>query len=106
MSTTPDTSAARRSEWLRGVLQPCVLQCLADGPAYGYAIIARLAEAGLGEIKGGTLYPLLARLETRELVTVAEIEGLQTRDPRVRFGGEKGAWVPAAEFLKFNPDRV
>lgn len=45
-------------------------------------------------------------METRELVTVAEIEGLQTRDPRVRFGGEKGAWVPAAEFLKFNPDRV
>lgn len=28
------------------------------------------AEAGLGEIKGGTLYPLLARLETRELVTI------------------------------------
>lgn len=70
MSTTPDTSAARRSEWLRGVLQPCVLQCLADGPAYGYAIIARLAEAGLGGIKGGTLYPLLARLEARELVTI------------------------------------
>ena len=70
MSSTPGTSAARRSEWLRGVLQPCVLQCLADGPAYGYAIIARLTEAGLGEIKGGTLYPLLARLETRELVTI------------------------------------
>ena len=70
MSSTPDASAARRSEWLRGVLQPCVLQCLADGPAYGYAIIARLAEAGLGEIKGGTLYPLLARLEARELVTI------------------------------------
>lgn len=70
MSSTPGTSAARRSEWLRGVLQPCVLQCLADGPAYGYAIIARLAEAGLGEIKGGTLYPLLARLEARELVTI------------------------------------
>ena len=72
--------ATRRSEWLRGVLQPCVLQCLAVGPAYGhgygygygygYAIIARLAEAGIGEIKGGTLYPLLARLETRELVTI------------------------------------
>jgi PadR family transcriptional regulator PadR len=70
MTPSADPSATRHSEWLRGVLQPCVLQCLADGPAYGYAIIARLAEAGLGEIKGGTLYPLLARLETRELVTI------------------------------------
>ncbi|WP_144794721.1 PadR family transcriptional regulator [Kocuria palustris] len=70
MTPPADSSATRRSEWLRGVLQPCVLQCLADGPAYGYAIIARLADSGLGEIKGGTLYPLLARLEARELVTV------------------------------------
>lgn len=70
MTPSADPSATRHSEWLRGVLQPCVLQCLADGPAYGYAIIARLVEAGLGEIKGGTLYPLLARLETRELVTI------------------------------------
>ena len=34
------------------------------GPTYGYAIIAELAEAGLGKVKGGTLYPLLTRFET------------------------------------------
>lgn len=66
----PTDPASPRSDWLRGILQPCVLQCLADGPAYGYAIIARLAEAGLGEIKGGTLYPLLTRLQDRGLVEV------------------------------------
>ncbi len=58
------------SEWLRGVLELCVLRALADGPTYGYAIAAELAEAGLGEIKGGTLYPLLGRLEKNALVTV------------------------------------
>ncbi|MGW6004810.1 PadR family transcriptional regulator [Oerskovia enterophila] len=58
------------SEWLRGVLDVCVLRILADGPTYGYAIAARLADAGLGAIKGGTLYPLLGRLETGGLVTV------------------------------------
>ncbi|QEE62027.1 PadR family transcriptional regulator [Salinibacterium sp. dk2585] len=51
------------SEWLRGVLGVCVLRVLLDGPSYGYAIIQRLADAGLGEVKGGTLYPLLGRLE-------------------------------------------
>ena len=50
-------------EWLRGALGLCVLGVLADGPTYGYAISQRLAEAGLGTVKGGTLYPLLARFE-------------------------------------------
>lgn len=56
------------SEWLRGVLGPCVLQILADEATYGYAIIGALEAAGLGEIKGGTLYPLLTRFEKRGLV--------------------------------------
>lgn len=51
------------SEWLRGVLGVCVLRALLDGPSYGYALTQRLTAAGLGEIKGGTLYPLLDRLE-------------------------------------------
>lgn len=58
------------SEWLRGVLELCVLRVMADGPTYGYAIAAELAAAGFGDIKGGTLYPLLARLEKNNLVTV------------------------------------
>jgi PadR family transcriptional regulator PadR len=45
-----------------------VLGVLADGPTYGYAIGQRLAEAGLGTVKGGTLYPLLARFEKDGLV--------------------------------------
>jgi len=58
------------SEWLRGVLEVCVLRVLADGETYGYAIASRLTDGGLGVIKGGTLYPLLNRLESAELVTV------------------------------------
>lgn len=51
-------------DWLRGVLELCVLGVLSDGPTYGYAIAQRLDAAGLGTVKGGTLYPLLGRLET------------------------------------------
>ena len=57
-------------EWLRGVLGVCVLRVLLDGPSYGYAITRRLAEAGLGSVKGGTLYPLLGRLEAAGYVAV------------------------------------
>ena len=57
------------SEWLRGVLELCVLRVLADGETYGYAIATRLADDGLGTVKGGTLYPLLLRLESAGRVT-------------------------------------
>src|SRR3954468_15306177 len=57
------------TEWLRGVLDVCVLAVLDEGPTYGYAISARLDELGLGAVKGGTLYPLLTRLEQAGLVT-------------------------------------
>jgi PadR family transcriptional regulator PadR len=56
-------------DWLRGVLELCVLGALAEGPTYGYAIAQRLEEAGLGTVRGGTLYPLLARLQAEKLVT-------------------------------------
>lgn len=64
------TSDPWPGEWLRGALEVCVLAVLADGPTYGYAITARLEDLGLGTVKGGTLYPLLARLEESGAVTV------------------------------------
>ena len=64
----PETQPTWPGDWLRGVLELCVLGVLEDGPTYGYAIAHRLAEAGLGVVKGGTLYPLLTRLEREKLV--------------------------------------
>ncbi len=58
------------TDWLRAVLDLAVLRILDDGPTYGYAIAARLADEGLGIVKGGTLYPLLGRAESAgEVVT-------------------------------------
>jgi PadR family transcriptional regulator PadR len=58
----------RRRQWLRGVLDLCVLARLGEAEAYGYEL-AKDFESGFGEIKGGTLYPLLNRLERDGLVT-------------------------------------
>lgn len=45
-----------------------MLSIVAEGPTYGYLIAQRLEREGLGQIKGGTLYPLLARYEQEGLV--------------------------------------
>ncbi|MFI6453886.1 PadR family transcriptional regulator [Streptosporangium amethystogenes] len=59
----------RRASWLKGVLDLLVLASLTAGENYGYEIAKDLAESGLGQIKGGTLYPVLNRLEEAGLVT-------------------------------------
>ncbi len=68
---SPATLDQRRSQWLKGVLDLCVLARLSDGEAYGYELARELEAAGFGEIKGGTLYPLLNRLERDGFVTTA-----------------------------------
>lgn len=70
MQTDAAPTGSWPTEWLRGALDVCVLHVIADGPTYGYAIAGALAGAGLGTVKGGTLYPLLGRLEEAGLVSV------------------------------------
>lgn len=61
----------RRAQWLKGVLDLFVLARLRDGEAYGYELARSLEAAGFGEIKGGTLYPLLNRLERDGMVNTS-----------------------------------
>jgi len=58
----------RRAQWLRGVLDLCVLAELERGESYGYRVARALEEVGLGPVPGGTLYPVLGRLERAELI--------------------------------------
>jgi PadR family transcriptional regulator PadR len=58
----------RRAQWLRGVLDLCVLGALSHGESYGYEIAQRLEGGGLGPVAGGTLYPTLLRLEGLGLI--------------------------------------
>lgn len=63
------------AQWLRGVLELCVLALICEQESYGYAIAQHLERAGLGRIKGGTLYPILLRLEQDGLVGSVWREG-------------------------------
>jgi PadR family transcriptional regulator len=63
------------SEWLRGVLPLCVMAIVIEDETHGYAIAQRLEREGIPNVKGGTLYPLLNRLEQDGLVTTHWTEG-------------------------------
>lgn len=63
-----DADSGPNALWLRGVLDLCVLALLERSERYGYELSRALEAAGLGRIKGGTLYPLLGRLAEGGLV--------------------------------------
>ena len=95
------SGADRRAQWLRGVLDLCVLAALTERERYGYDLSQRLEKAGLGRIKGGTLYPLLGRLEEAGLVIPSWQPGEQgpsrkyyelTPAGRERLDAEVGIW--------------
>ncbi|WP_267243007.1 PadR family transcriptional regulator [Streptomyces sp. PR69] len=69
-----EETSTPRAQWLRGVLDMCLLALMAESPVYGYELTVRLAEAGL-EVADGSIYPALARLRKRELVEVERRSG-------------------------------
>lgn len=64
------------SSWTRAALEMCVLAAVEQlGTTHGYQVARHLADHGLGDIKGGTLYPVLTRLEDQGLTTTRWVEG-------------------------------
>jgi PadR family transcriptional regulator, regulatory protein PadR len=65
--------ANQLTEMLKGTLEGIVLAVLAERPAYGYEITARLRDQGFAEIVEGTVYALLVRVEQRGFVDVEKV---------------------------------
>ncbi|MEV7087830.1 PadR family transcriptional regulator [Streptomyces sp. NPDC093085] len=57
-------SADVTTAWVRAALELAVLAVLTEGDRHGYALAQRLDEYAIGPIRGGSLYPVLGRLET------------------------------------------
>lgn len=53
---------------LKGVLPLLLLRLVSDAEDYGYSLVLRLQELGLGDLNEGTVYPALSRLEGRGLL--------------------------------------
>lgn len=61
--------------WIRASLDLAILGCLVEGPLHGYGIAQRLEERGFGRLKGGSLYPALARLGEQGHVESSWVQG-------------------------------
>lgn len=57
------------SQLLKGVLSLALLRLLAQQESYGYELVTRLHELGLGDVQEGSVYPALSRLERDGAIT-------------------------------------
>lgn len=53
----------KETQLLKGVLEGCILSIISQKEIYGYELVQALRQAGFENIIGGTVYPLLQKLE-------------------------------------------
>ncbi|MGM5692361.1 PadR family transcriptional regulator [Streptococcus suis] len=53
----------KETQMLKGVLDGCVLQIISQKEIYGYELVQELRKQGFENMVGGTVYPLLQKLE-------------------------------------------
>lgn len=58
-----------KSQLMRGTLEGCILKILSMQTTYGYEIVSKLQNYGFDDIREGTIYPLLVRLEKKNIIT-------------------------------------
>lgn len=94
--------------WLRAALGTAVLTVLDDGPLHGYGIAVALQERGFGRPRGGSLYPLLASLESDGALTANWAQAASgpgrktyglTGTGRARLHQERTSWRELADEL-------
>lgn len=57
-----------KSQMMKGILEGCILKVIDKSETYGYEIVVQLQRYGFTDVKEGTLYPLLLRLEKKGLI--------------------------------------
>jgi PadR family transcriptional regulator PadR len=92
------TARDRGSQLLKGVLDMCLLSIIGEEPSYGYEMVRKLQTRGLRLVSEGSIYPLLSRLEKRDLIDgylVQSHEGPARKYYRITDGGRQtlGDWV-------------
>lgn len=58
-----------KSQLMKGILEGCILKIIDKSETYGYEIVVKLQENGFQDVREGTLFPLLLRLEKKKLIS-------------------------------------
>ena len=100
--------------WVRAALELAILGSLAPGPVHGYAVAQVLQERGFGRLRGGSLYPALARLQESGAIEATWVEGAAgpgrkdyrlTVEGRVRLDEGLAAWRELTDTLDTDDER-
>jgi PadR family transcriptional regulator, regulatory protein PadR len=58
-----------RSQLMRGTLEGCIVKIISMEETYGYEIVSRLQDYGFDDAKEGSIYPILVRLEKKNIIS-------------------------------------
>lgn len=58
-----------RSQLMRGTLEGCIVKIISEEETYGYEIVSRLRAYGFEEAGENTTYPILLRLEKKNIIS-------------------------------------
>ena len=90
---------------LNGTLEMLMLEVISDGPSYGYQIVQTVLSRSNGhfELKEGSLYPALHRLERQKLLESywTEFEGRRRKYYKVTSAGRKALAARRKEWQAF-----
>lgn len=59
---------ANTTQILKGLLEGCILKIVSNHETYGYELCEKLTVYGFQEISEGSVYPILIRLEKKNLL--------------------------------------
>ncbi|MDV0442346.1 PadR family transcriptional regulator [Methanorbis furvi] len=57
-----------KTQLMKGTLEGCILKIIGQETTYGYEIMEKLIHYGFTDVREGTIYPLLVRLEKKNLI--------------------------------------
>ncbi|MEK5522895.1 PadR family transcriptional regulator [Heyndrickxia sp. FSL W8-0423] len=63
----------KETQLLKGVLEGCVLAIIKEQQVYGYELVQMMRNYGFTNIVGGTIYPLMQKLEKQGLIKITEL---------------------------------
>lgn len=58
-----------RSQLMRGTLEGCIVKIISEEETYGYEIVSRLRDYGFDEVGENSTYPILLRLEKKNIIS-------------------------------------
>lgn len=94
------------SKLLSGAVEMLILEVVSPGTSYGYEIVQTVAAQSKGslDLKEGSLYPALHRLERQKLLSSywSEIDGRRRKYYKLTAAGRRALGAKRDEWLQFS----